>query len=463
MHIHHLDSTARDALIARRAAALEALGGRPALLAAGRNRPRAFAAEPYAFRAASHFLYLVGASIEGAALLLADGEARLFVRAPAADDALWHGPEPTLEELGEHLGLPVSPLSELGGRIGAEVMTLPTPDLKGCAQQAALLGRPIAPGRLGAEDEALAEAMIAARLRLDDYALKEMGAAIEAATAAFEAGMRATRPGRREWVVRAQMTAAVQARGMELSFGPIVSTHGEVLHNPHSHRAMEEGALLLVDFGAESRGGVACDVTRTWPVSGRFSATQRDLYDVVLAARTAAVEAVAPGARYLDVHLTAARVLTQGLVDLGILVGEVDGLVEDGVHALFFPHGVGHLLGYDVHDMEDLGDRAGYAPGRARSEQFGLGYLRLDRDLAPGMVVTIEPGFYQVPALLEDAEAVVPASRGRVDRERLAAFADVRGIRIEDDVRVTEEGREVLTAAIPREATAVEAVVRAST
>jgi Xaa-Pro aminopeptidase len=145
------------------------------------------------------------------------------------------------------------------------------------------------------------------------------------------------------------------------------------------------------------------------------------------------------------------------LVDEGILRGDPENLVERGAHALFFPHGVGHLLGLDVHDMEDLGDRAGYASGRRRSEQFGLGYLRLDRDLEPGMVVTIEPGLYMVPAILGDEALSGPFfADGTLDRERIQRFSDVRGIRIEDDVLCTRTGPDILTAAIPRQADAIE-------
>ena len=153
---------------------------------------------------------------------------------------------------------------------------------------------------------------------------------------------------------------------------------------------------------AESPGGWAGDVTRVWPVAGRFSTAQRELYEVVLAAQRQAIDAVRPGVRYRDVHLLAGRALAAGLCDLGLLRGDPAELHADGVVASFFPHGVGHLLGLDVHDMEDLGDRAGYAPGRHRGAEPGLRFLRLDRDLAPGMAVTIEPGLYLNPALLDD-------------------------------------------------------------
>ncbi len=226
--------------------------------------------------------------------------------------------------------------------------------------------------------------------------------------------------------------------------------HGEVLHNRSYDNVLGYGDLVLADVGAETPEGWAGDVTRVWPANGRFSSTQRALYQVVLEAQLAAIDLVRPGVRYRLVHEAAARQIIAGLVDLGIMRGDVDSLLERGAHTMFFPHGVGHLLGVDVHDMEDLGDRAGYQRGRQRSERFGDCYLRLDRDLAPGMAVTIEPGFYQVPAILNDVELTGPFERN-LDRHELARFADVRGIRIEDDVLVTDTGHEVLTSTIPKE------------
>jgi Xaa-Pro aminopeptidase len=194
-------------------------------------------------------------------------------------------------------------------------------------------------------------------------------------------------------------------------------------------------------------------------VNGRFSPTQRAVYEVVLAAQLAAIVAVRPGVRYLDVHRAAGKKLLEGLLALGLFRGDLEDLYARGAAALFFPHGIGHLLGLDVHDMEDLGDRAGYAPGRTRSLGFGDRYLRLDRDLAPGMVVTIEPGFYRIPYLLERPEEVGDLEPA-LDRRVLATLGDVRGIRIEDDVLVTESGAEVLTASIPKDPDAVEAAIR---
>jgi Xaa-Pro aminopeptidase len=248
------------------------------------------------------------------------------------------------------------------------------------------------------------------------------------------------------------------ANNMTCAYSSIVTIHGEVLHNDHYHHPLQSGQLLLADVGAETATGWASDVTRTWPISGKFSSTQRDIYDVVLAAHDACIEQALPGVEYRDLHLLAATTIAQGLVDLGILQGHAQDLVDRDAHSLFFPHGIGHLLGLDVHDMEDLGDIAGYEAGRVRSDRFGLNYLRLDRTLRPGMVVTIEPGFYQVPAILQDPERH-SRYQGMVNWVRLAEFADVRGIRIEDDVLITSRGNEVLTAALPTPATAIEQMV----
>jgi Xaa-Pro aminopeptidase len=438
------------ALARRRRQLAARLPGQPLVIAAGVAPPRNYAANTYDFRASSHFLYLTGLQLAGAQLLLVPGaggepeRAELFVPPPAADDALWHGEVPSFAELQQRAGVDaVRPLPELAPRLAS---------LGPCAH----LPLPHAPA---APDEQLAHAMIEQRLRHDEAAVRELRRAVAVTVEAHRAGMRATRPGVRVAAVRAAMEQPIHAADFTAAYPSIVTTHGEILHTHDRSGVCHAGELLLADVGAESDSGWASDVTRTWPVSGTFSASQRAIYDIVLSAQVAAIAAVRPGVRYRDVHLTACRVLCAGLIEEGLLSGEVDGLVERGAHALFFPHGVGHLLGLDVHDMEDLGDRAGYARGRSRSSQFGLSYLRLDRDLVPGMAVTIEPGIYFVPHILRH-EALTAPLRGDFHPERVAQFADVRGIRIEDDVLVTATGCEVLTYAIPKTAADVEAAMR---
>ncbi|AKF07635.1 aminopeptidase P family protein [Sandaracinus amylolyticus] len=447
------------ALVARRARLSKALEGAPALIAAGAPSPRNYRANPWPYRAASHFLYLAGAPIPGAFLLLEGDAATLFVETPDDDDELWHGPSASLADLAAAVGCAVRDASDLPRVLaGRRVATLPAIDAPTRERQSDLLGRPVRYGALAEDDAALADAMIALRLVHDEAAIRGLREAADGTAAAHLAGMRATRVGLREHAIRGAMESALLTRGMGTSYQSIVTVHGEVLHNHGYGHELREGDLLLADVGAETEGGWAGDVTRTWPVSGRFSETQRSMYELVLTANRAAIEKVAPGVRYRDVHLASCHVIARGLVDLGVLRGDPEELVADGVHALFFPHGVGHLIGLDVHDMEDLGDRAGYAPGRTRSSQFGLSYLRLDRDLAPGMAVTIEPGFYVVPAILRDPKLKAIA-RDRIDHATLERFADVRGIRVEDDVLVTATGAEVLTSAIPKTVRDVEHAV----
>jgi Xaa-Pro aminopeptidase len=444
----------------RRARLAKALGTAPALVPGGTARPRNYAANTYPFRGASHFLYLFGLPLRGAFGHWDGGAWTLYLPEPEPDGPLWHGPEPTFEELAELTGCPVRPLGNLPAALrGRACATVPAPDLETCAKQADLLAREIRPGKLAEVDVPLADALIATRLVHDEAAIAELRAAAAATTAAHAAGMKVTRPGLRESAVRAAMEGELIARGMTVAYGSIVTVHGEVLHNETHHNLLGPKDLLLADVGAETAGGWAGDVTRTWPVCGRYSSTQRELYQLVQRAQEETIAAVRPGVRYRDLHLRAARSLADGLVALGILEGDPAELVADGVVYLLFPHGIGHLLGLDVHDMEDLGDRAGYAPGRTRATEFGLRFLRLDRDLVAGMAVTIEPGIYLVPAILDDPELSRKA-QGRLRRDRLTAFSDVRGIRIEDDILVTASGSEVLTAAIPKECEAVESAMR---
>jgi Xaa-Pro aminopeptidase len=429
----------------------------PVVLWSGRANSRNFPANKYPFRASSHFLYFAGLPLMQAAIHLDGERLTLFMDDPTSAAALWHGPSPSRADLAARMGAdadyPLDALPQFA--IGAA--TVGVQDGVTASEQMTLRGE-IRPS----QDRALAEAIVELRLTHDAAAIAELRQAASVAVAAHQAGMAATRVGDTEARVRAAMESVIMAEGMTTAYNSIVTVHGEVLHNEQYVHTLQAGDLLLADVGAEAASGWASDITRTWPVTGGFSSTQRDLYDIVLAAHDACIAAARPGVEYRDLHLLAGRTLAAGLVDVGILRGQPDDLVEQDAHALFFPHGVGHLLGLDVHDMEDLGDLAGYAPGRQRSDRFGLGFLRLDRPLQSGMAVTIEPGFYQVPDILH-----APHRRAQyqslVDWERLAKFNDVRGIRIEDDVLITDDGNDVLTKDLPTSATAIEALVNSRT
>ncbi|MGI0489241.1 aminopeptidase P family protein [Pantanalinema rosaneae CENA516] len=433
----------------------------PVILWSGCSQSRNFPANVYPFRASSHFLYFAGLPLANAVIRLNAGRLQLFMDDPSPDSTLWHGESPSRATIAAAMGADEAlPLAELRHWLVGSG-TIAVQDPTNSLYQAHLLERMLAPAtRPQGLDLDVTNAIIQLRLTHDQAALAEMRQAAQVSMQAHRAGMAATHDATLEAEVRAAIEAVFMANQMTCAYTSIVTVHGEVLHHDRYDHALQAGDLLLVDAGAETATGWAADITRTWPVSGKFSSTQQAIYDVVLAAHDVCIAAMRPGVEYRDIHLLGARTIAAGLVDLGILNGQPDDLVEQDAHALFFPHGIGHLLGLDVHDMEDLGDRAGYAEGRTRSDRFGLGYLRLDRPLQAGMVVTIEPGFYQVPAILND-----PERRTRyqhvVNWDRLTQFADVRGIRIEDDVLITATGTEVLTAALPTSATAIEALVGA--
>lgn len=433
----------------------------PILLVGNGTRPRNLPLTELPFRQDSTFLYFTGCTWPDAALLLHDGTETLFLPPPADDDALWHGNVDRIEDEAQRLGIlavrPTSALDEAVGALSKRPVSLAVPDARRTALASRLSGAPLSFGR-DHGDDALVDAVIALRRILHADEREAMRSAARITDAAHRAVMAATQPGRHERHLRALFEATLAAAGCAPAYDPILTVRGEVLHNFHAANTLEAGQLLLLDGGAESPHGYATDVTRTWPVSGRFTGRQRAAYEAVLAAQEASIACVRPGVRYREVHDASSRVLARWLADEGLLTCAPDDAVATGAHAVFFPHGVGHLIGLDVHDLENFGDRPSYGPGRSRSPQFGTGYLRLDLDLEAGMVVTVEPGFYVVPAILEDA-VLRERFAGQVDFERAGQWLPFGGIRIEDDVAVTPEGPDVLTSQIPKQVAELEALV----
>jgi Xaa-Pro aminopeptidase len=283
----------------------------------------------------------------------------------------------------------------------------------------------------------------------------EIRLAIELSARMYAELMAACMPGAAEIELYGRLQGLILSSGSREAFPMILSRRGEVLHN-HSHdQILADGDLLLVDSGVVSPLGYASDITRTLPVGGRFTPRQQDIYEIVLAALAEGTGRMAPGVPFVDCHLAAARVVAHGLTDLGLMRGDPGEAVAQGAHALFFPHGLGHMLGLDVHDMEALGeDFVGYDVNFRRSTQFGLSGLRLARRLQPGFVMTVEPGIYFIPALIKQWREARRLEEF-INYEALEAYLNFGGIRIEDDVLVTEQGHEVLSTAIPKEPAAV--------
>lgn len=458
-------------LSARRRELLAALG-KPALLLAGGHRARNFPANHYPFRADSNFLFLFGNAEPGAAALFdpGDGTVTLFLPERTVDTATWEGAVPSFDEVREATGVDrILAAEDLEVRVreiaaGRPLAGVAVMDPRACEVGRQLTGLPLDPDDPDAVgDDELVRILAELRMRRNDAELAEMREAARVTGVAFEEAMAASRPGVAESVLVAGAEAAMARHGATTAFPTILSVRGEVLHNHRHDGVLRDGDLVLMDAGAEVASGWASDVTRTWPASGQFRPEQRAVYDAVLAAVRAATRMCVAGKRFRDIHFRAAEILTEGLVELGLVRGDPGSAVERGAHAPFFPHGVGHLLGLDAHDLETFGDRVLY-PGRERSRDFGTRFLRIDLDLEPGMVVTIEPGIYFVPAIL----------RGRELRERLGDVVDFEraetflagndgrgfgGVRLEEDVLVTADEPENLTAGIPVNPTEVEKLV----
>ncbi len=417
-----------------------------------------YRANEYPFRQDGSFMYFCGLDTPGLCLWIDcdSGEERLFGTEPGIMDTVWSGPAPGLSELAERAGIvghgDMEMLAELcrdAGAAGRRVHYLPPYRGNGVLLLSGLLVMAVDKVEAGVS-RSLIDAVVELRSVKGPEEVAEIRQAVDLSAGMYRELMSGCRPGAREAELYGRMQGWMYSRGSREAFPMILSKRGEVLHNHSRNQILEDGDLLLVDSGVCSPGGYASDITRTLPVSGAFSSRQRDIYEIVLHAQAAAIGCMAPGVPFLECHLAAARVVVEGLGALGLMRGDPAVAVAAGAHALFFPHGLGHMLGLDVHDMESLGeDHVGYDAEFRRSGQFGLSGLRMARRLQPGFVVTVEPGIYFIPALMD-----LWRSEGRheefINYEAFAAYRDFGGIRIEDDVLVTGDGADVLSSAIPK-------------
>jgi Xaa-Pro aminopeptidase len=323
-----------------------------------------------------------------------------------------------------------------------------------------LLGLPVKDLKARAS-EAFIKASVDQRLFKSKEEVREMEAAVAVSREMYLAAMELAKPGRYEYQVSGAMEGIALSYGMHLAFPPIVTVNGQTLHMHEHDNLLVKGRLLVCDCGAEAPSGYASDITRSVPVGGKFSARQKDVYEIVLAGQESAIKAIKPGVNFKDIHLQTARVMAAGLKDLGLMKGDPAEAVAAGAHALFFPHGLGHNIGLDVHDMEDYGENnVGYGEKVERSRQFGLAYLRMARELKPGYVMTVEPGLYFIPALYGQWRKE-KKHRDFIVYDAVEKFLDFGGVRIEDDVLVTETGRRVLGPPIPKTVADVEKACRA--
>jgi Xaa-Pro aminopeptidase len=430
--------------------------------------PMNYPANPYHYRQDSTFLYFFGLNFPGlaATIDIDEGRQTVFGNDVDMEDIIWMGPQPSLKSRCLKIGVrETRPLAELAGvlqdavRLGRKVHFLPPYRGENALWLEKLLGIRAATVKDYASAD-FTKAVIALRSLKSQAEVREIEAALTVSAAMYREAMSMAQPGIYEREIAGWIEGIALSGGRQLAFPSIVTVHGETLHNHDHGNRLREGDLLIIDSGAETEGGYASDITRTIPVGGRFTPLQKAIYQTVLDMQLTAIALIRPGVSYRNVHLKACQVLVERLKRLGLMKGATADAVAAGAHALFFPHGLGHMMGLDVHDMEDLGETwVGYDDKTRRSQQFGLAYLRLAKKLQPGHVLTVEPGIYFIPALIDQWRAEKKhAAFIRYDRiEKFRAFG---GIRIEDNVLVTPGGGRVLGPPIPKQAAAVEAAVR---
>lgn len=427
-----------------------------------------YAANIYPFRQDSSFLYFWALDQPGLAAVI-DIEARtdtVFGDDFTVADVVWSGPQPTIASRATEAGVKKTAAAGKLADVIATALKKKRPvhflapyRAEHVVKIAALTG--LTPAKVRDKRSlAFHKAVAAQRLYKTPEEVADIEMAVDVSREMYAAAMRAAKPGLKEHQVVAEIAKVVMARGCRYAFPPICSVHGETLHNPFYRNTLGAGDVMVLDSGAETPSKNASDITRTIPVGGAFSSQQRAIYDAVLRAQMGAIAAIRPGVPYRDVHLGAAKSFVTDLTAMGLMKGDADDAVAKGAHALFFPHGLGHMMGMDVHDCENLGeDIVGYGDGYTRSPQFGLNYLRLARKLEPGFVLTVEPGLYFIPALMDQWKAK-KTNAAFLNFKEIDKFRDARGYRIEDDVLVTAAGCRVLGPPIPKTVADVEAACR---
>lgn len=417
------------------------------------DSPMNYADNTYHFRQDSTFLYYFGIFEPAlAAVIDVDSdEVILFGNEMGIDDIVWMGRQKTLGEKAEDSGLTnVQPVGKLDDYLSQykhkkrTIHFLPPYRPENKIKLASWLNISFTELKNAASIKFI-KAVVAQRSVKSAEEIIELDKAAAISADIHLMVMQQAKPGMYERELAAKIQEAALSSGGNLAYPAILTVRGEILHNHYHGNILKEGQMVLNDSGVETALGYAGDLTRTFPVSKKFSSEQKDIYNIVLDAYTNAKNALAPGVRYLDVHLTSCKTLAEGLKDIGLMRGNVDDAVEAGAHAMFFQCGTGHMMGLDVHDMEDLGEQyVGYTDElKKNTTQFGLKSLRLGKALETGYVLTVEPGVYIIPELIDRWKAENKFAEF-INYEKLDQFRNFTGIRVEDDFLITENGSRML-------------------
>lgn len=425
-----------------------------------------YPANTYHFRQDSNFLYFFGLDHPDLAGLidLDSGEEWIFGNDVDMDDIIWMGPQPLLKDRAALVGITKSaPYKELENVLskaksqGRQIKILPPYRGETKMEIERLTGVNSHQVKTLVDAE-FVKAVVRLRSVKDAHEIAEIEKAVDTAWLMHTTAMKMANPGVNEREIAGTIEGIALAKGGPVSFPVILSINGQTLHNHYHGNTLTKGRMMVVDAGAETEMHYASDITRTVPVGRTFDARQKPIYELVLKANIEATKMMAPGVPFRTCHLHAAKTIASGLKDLGLMKGDVEEAVALGAHALFFPHGLGHMMGLDVHDMEGLGENnVGYDAEITRADQFGLAFLRMGKKLETGFVMTVEPGCYFIPALIDQWKAEKKFA-DFINYDKVETYKDFGGIRIEDDILVTEDGWRLLGKPIPKTVEEIEAL-----
>lgn len=425
-----------------------------------------YPSNPFRFRQDSSFLYFTGLDLQNLFFIIDidNNEEYLFGDDIGIDSIIWMGTHPTIAELAEKSGIPDTHQSSRLNSIisnfiqkGRKIHFLPPYRKTTQLLLESLTGIKSEFQHQYASEEFI-RAVVGLRSVKERQEVEQIEKAADTAWIMHTTAMKMANTGVGEREIAGTIEGIAIAGGGMLSFPSIVSVHGQTLHNHNQVNVLKTGDMLLVDSGAETQMHYASDFTRTTPVEKKFSEIQRDIYEIVLHAQLSAIKMIEPGIAFFDIHMHSARVLANGLKDLGLMKGDTEEAIKKGAHALFMPHGLGHMMGLDVHDMEGLGeDFVGYDDKTHRSTIFGTAFLRLGRELQKGFVLTVEPGCYFIPALIDQWKSQ-KKHEAFINYEKVEKMKSFGGIRIEDDLLVTEDGHRLLGKPIPKTVAEIESM-----
>jgi len=438
------------------------------LLLGNQESPMNYPDNAYAFRQDSSFLYFFGINLpEMVGVLDMDSnEDYIFGEDISIGHIIWMGKQPTVVENAAQVGVKntanLATLHEMiaeAVQLGRKIHILPPYRTENQLYLSELLEVPYADVSKHVSED-LIKAVVALRSVKDQYEVAEMEKTLTEVTWHMHVdAMKKAREGTYEREIAGHIEGLSIAGGGRVAYPVILTKNGQTLHNHYHGNLLKNNDLLLNDAGAESPSGYATDITRTVPVGGKFSRKQKEIYEIVLQAEETVIQQLKPDINYQSMHLLAAKIIVDGLKKLGLMKGDTEQAVQQAAYALFMPHGLGHMIGLDVHDMEDLGeDYVGYDAETTRSTQFGFGFLRLGRKLKTGFVLTVEPGIYFIPDLIK-----LWKEEGKftefIDYQKVEEYIGFGGIRIEDNILITETGHRVLGKPIPKTVEEIEKIM----